>query len=98
MISVVNQITMQNFHWFVAATTVMLYMYLRWKRNQRPQSSKPQSNLVYLLLWPVSLYSIYYLFLYKNTTTTIPSQVNNNDRSSTVLMSSPYPNSDSISV
>ena len=100
MITMINDNVNKHFYWFVILTTIMLYMYLRWKRNQQ-QSNNPKSNLVYLLLWPLSLYSIHHLFLSKKSTTTPPNQfltpANNNTSSSTELMSSPYPNSDSIS-
>ncbi|NBP13899.1 hypothetical protein EBU95_05785 [bacterium] len=101
--------TLQNFHWFVAITTVVLYLYLRWKRTRNPQQSgiKPKSNLVYLLLWPATLYVIYYFFFNTSHGSTQaspliepvkPSNRHNNSHSNTALLSSPYPNSDSISV
>uniref|UniRef100_A0A6C0H6E9 Uncharacterized protein n=1 Tax=viral metagenome TaxID=1070528 RepID=A0A6C0H6E9_9ZZZZ len=101
--------TLQHFHWIVAITTIVLYFYLRWKRTRNHQSPriKPKSNLVYLLLWPATLYGIYYFFFNKSDGAqhaspliepVKPSNRSDNHSDTTALLSSPYPNSDSISV
>lgn len=114
MISIIIDNLTKHFFWFVLITTIILYIILRWKRSEKKKSqcNEPTSNLIYLILWPALLYAIYYLFLRKspppiqNTLNTLNTQNIQNTRapakginkSSTSLMSSPYPNSNSISV
>lgn len=90
-----------NFHWFAFISTLVYFFILKryaQKIESRSNSTpKKHSNLIYLLFWPTSLYVFYYMFIYKHGIGIDKNMVYNNS-DTTKLMSSPYPNSDSLSL
>ncbi len=84
----------KNFHAFVIITTIVFYVILRSYKKPNNENKKP-SNLIYVLLIPITLYGGNYLYnLSSNTTiTSTPIQNLSDD-----LLSVPYPVSSNSSI
>lgn len=79
----------RNFHIFVIVATLAVYIILKsYKSNDDNESQK--SNLIYILLIPIILYSGNY-FLTKNTDSMSVNNQSNNSSISEELLSIPYP-------
>jgi hypothetical protein len=90
-----------NFHAFVFISTIVVYIILRSYKKSNVEDKKA-SNLIYILLVPVILYSGQYYF---NKNTNITQNLNKYSISqikeslSDDLLSAPYPvSSDSLSI
>lgn len=81
----------QNFHIFVIVATLAVYIILKsYKSNDESSDNSNKSNLIYVLLTPIILYSGNY-FLTKNTELTSTNNPSNNSSISEELLSIPYP-------
>ena len=79
----------RNFHIFVIVATLAVYIILKsYKSNDNDESHK--SNLIYVLLTPIILYSGNY-FLTKNTDSLSVDNQSNSSSISEELLSIPYP-------
>jgi multisubunit Na+/H+ antiporter MnhB subunit len=89
-----------NFHAFVFTSTIIVYIILKSYKKSKPEYKKT-SNLIYVLLVPVVLYSGNYYFN-KNINQQnilIETQSSINDAMSENLLTKPYPiSSDSFSI
>jgi hypothetical protein len=80
-----------NFHIIVILLTIFTYIYLRSYKQTTPSN---KSNLIYILLVPITLYTGYYYY-YKNKNIPVVSDISNtlSVSNSSDLLSIPYPQS-----
>lgn len=88
-----------NFHAFVFISTIVVYIILRSYKKSEPEEKKT-SNLIYVLLVPVILYSGHYYFNKTSSQGTIIETPNTQSSVSEELLTTPYPisSSDSLSI
>lgn len=80
-----------NIHLFILTATIVFWYILRQLKGKQSITKRPRnSNFVYVLLMPVTLYSFYY-FLTSNNSNLLKVQ------NKTELLSSPYPESITVS-
>jgi hypothetical protein len=89
-----------NFHAFVFIATIVFYIILRSYKKKEPEDKKT-SNLIYVLLVPIILYTGNYFYQKnKQNTLSIQEQLPSIEHSiSDDLLTAPYPvSSDSLSI
>jgi multisubunit Na+/H+ antiporter MnhB subunit len=88
-----------NFHAFVFIATIVFYIILRSYKKKEPEDKKT-SNLIYVLLVPIILYTGNYFYQKNKQNTLSQEQLPSIEHSiSDDLLTAPYPvSSDSLSI